>query len=60
MFNDAARLAREKYGKGMTLRELNSYMLSQEGFLRKRLNDHQIKGDIAYHWPDPSRSKKSI
>jgi hypothetical protein len=58
MFNDAARLAREKYGPDMTLREMNSFMLFQEGFLRKRLNDHRIKGDIAYHWPDPEVAKK--
>lgn len=52
MLNDAARLAREKYGSNMTLEQLCSYLFIQEGFLRKRLNDHRVKSDIAYHFPD--------
>jgi hypothetical protein len=57
MLNDAARLAREKYRDSMTLRQLDSYMIIQEGFLRKRLNDHRIKSDIAYHFPNEDTAK---
>jgi hypothetical protein len=51
MFNDATRLCYEIYGEP-TLDQLYNFLVSQASFLRKRLNDHRVKSDIAYYFPN--------
>lgn len=52
MLNDASRVGRERIGPNMTLVQHYEFLASQQGFLRKRLNDHRVQEDIAYHFPD--------
>lgn len=51
MIKDATHLCYELFGEPST-EQLYDFLLSQAGFLRDRLNDHRIKADIAYYFPD--------
>ena len=52
MLNDGSRHGREKFGPNMTLAQHYEFLSTQRRFMRKRLNDHRIQEDIAYHFPD--------
>lgn len=52
LLNDGSRHGREKFGPNMILTQHYEFMATQRRFMRKRLNDHRIQEDIAYHFPD--------
>lgn len=52
MFSDATNLCDEMQGGEPPVDEYCNFLISQAGFLRKRLNDPRIKSDIAYYFPD--------
>lgn len=51
MFRDASNLCREQQ-KDPSPEDQYNFLLTQAGFLKQRLNDHQVKADIAYYFPD--------
>lgn len=50
MLKDATNLALEIFGEEPTKDEFGNFLVSQAGFLTQRLNDGQVKSDLAYYF----------
>ncbi|HZL07601.1 MAG TPA: hypothetical protein VFC50_00205 [Candidatus Dormibacteraeota bacterium] len=50
MFKDATRLCFEEYGNP-TLDQIYDFLISQAGFLRDRVDDEQVRADMAHFFP---------
>lgn len=51
MLEDATNLALEVYGEKPSKEEYGHFLVNQAGFLKDRLNDDQVVGDLSYYFP---------